>query len=142
MKEEKEKLIAEYSNLDLSDKRRELGREIAELHMVTQALITDIIPEYKEKTVDEFTNLFDDDTDENDYLTGLYQDIIELEEAVGSYYDIVTDIYYEDVEDKSETNFDNSQPFNVAGFTKLGILIVVTFLLTVGIVVAGVFLAG
>jgi hypothetical protein len=139
---EKEELIAQYDKLDLSDKRKELGREIAELHMITQSLITDIVPEYKEKTVDEFTNLFDDRTDEGEYLTGLYHDVIELEETFGSYCDIVTDLYYKDVDNSSDAGFNDSQTLNVAGFTKLGILIILTLLFTAAIVVAGVFLVG
>ena len=94
--DEKEELINGYNQLALGDKRRELGQEIAELSVVTGKLIADIVPDYKIKEAREFTNLFEEDTTENEYLTGLYQDVIELEEIIGTYYDIVTEMYCKD----------------------------------------------
>lgn len=95
--EELQRLIDSYSELSLGDKRRELGREIAELTLTTQKLLADIIPNYQAKPMEDFTNLFEEGTSEEEYLTGLYQDVIELEEVIGSYYNIVTDIYYDEV---------------------------------------------
>ena len=97
MDEEKD-LISAYDDLSLGDKRKELGKVIAEVTIVTQKLISDIVPNYQAKPTDEYTNLFDETIDENKYLTGLYQDVIEFKEILASYLEIVTDMYYSNVE--------------------------------------------
>ena len=57
--EEEKNLIEAYDELDLGDKRKELGKEIAEVTIVVQKLISDIVPNYQAKPTDEYTNLFD-----------------------------------------------------------------------------------
>ena len=97
MDEERE-LIEAYDAMSLGDKRRELGKEIAEVTIVTQKLIADIVPNYLAKPADEYTNLFDESVDEEKYLTGLYQDVIEFKDILASYLEIVTDMYYSNIE--------------------------------------------
>jgi len=89
-------LIDKYSSLSIGEKRKELGHEISELTFVTEKLLADILPDYELKNVKEFVNLFDENLTEDEYLTGLYGDILELQEAIGTYYDIVTNIYCDD----------------------------------------------
>ncbi len=96
--EEEKNLIEAYDELSLGDKRKELGKEIAEVTIVTQKLISDIVPNYQAKSTDEYTNLFDESVDENKYLTGLYQDVIEFKDILATYLEVVTDMYYTNVE--------------------------------------------
>lgn len=96
--EEEKNLIEAYNELSLGEKRKELGKEIAELTIVTQKLISDIVPNYQAKSTDEYTNLFDESVDENKYLTGLYQDVIEFKDILATYLEVVTDMYYTNVE--------------------------------------------
>ena len=96
--EEKKDLIESYNELSLGEKRKELGKEIAEVTIVTQKLIHDIVPNYTAKATDEYTNLFDENVEEEKYLTGLYQDIIEFKDILATYLEIVTDMYYSNVE--------------------------------------------
>jgi hypothetical protein len=96
--EEEKNLIEAYDELSLGEKRKELGKEIAEVTIVTQKLISDIVPNYQVKSTDEYTNLFDESVDENKYLTGLYQDVIEFKDILATYLEVVTDMYYTNVE--------------------------------------------
>ena len=96
--EEEKNLIEAYDELDLGDKRKELGKEIAEATIVVQKLISEIVPNYQAKPTDEYTNLFDESIDENKYLSGLYQDVIEFKDILASYLEIVTDMYYSNVD--------------------------------------------
>ena len=95
--EEKNELIDSYNNLTTSEKRKELGREIAELTLVTQKLINDINKNYKLESMEEFENLFDGNLTEDQYLVGLYEDVIALKETVGTYYNIIMDLFYEEI---------------------------------------------
>lgn len=92
----KKELMETYEQLSLGDKRKELGREIAEMTLVTQKLISDFNSQYKIKSMDEFVNLFEESTSEEKYLSGLYQDVVELEESISEYYNLISTLYYED----------------------------------------------
>ena len=137
----KKELINSYNELSIGDKRKELGREIAELTVVTQKLISDVIPSYQVKETEEFTNLFEENTSESDYLTGLYQDVIELEEAIGTYYNIATDIYYTDTNSNGGITNDKNKVYQKAGFGKIGILALLATVFSIGIIVLGLFLS-
>ena len=99
--EEDISLLEEYESLPLIDKRKKLGKEIAEMTFVTEKMIADIMPGYEVKPIEEYDNLFDGTTSEDDYLVGLYDDLLDLQEALAVYYDFVTNFYYE-----KETNED------------------------------------
>ena len=131
--DEKKELIDSYDQLPIDEKRRELGREIAEMTLITQQLIKDIKPDFPVKDMDEFENLFEGTTSESEYLTGLYEDVIELKENLGGYCDFATSLYYDD----EGENFDN-QEYATAGFTKVGIIAVLTAIVAIGIIVLGV----
>ena len=93
---EQEDLISSYRNLSLEEKRKELGWEITEMQLMLNTLITDLAPDYKVKTQEEYDNLFDSSTSEEEYLTGLYEDMIELKDTFGTYCEVVTSAYYEE----------------------------------------------
>ena len=83
-------LIDNYSKLSVGDKRRELGREIAELSLVIKKLLNDSLEGVEQKnSLDEYDNLFDSNLTETDYLTGLYEDIINLKDILGLYLSTV-----------------------------------------------------
>jgi len=95
-----EELIESFSNLPLESKRKEIGWEITELQLLINKLIIDIAPDYKVKTQEEYDNLFDSETSEDDYLTGLYEDIVEMKESFSTYMESVTSAYY--IDDNTE----------------------------------------
>lgn len=132
--DEKGKLIDSYNALPILEKRRELDREIAEMTLIMQQLIKDLKPDFVVKDMKEFDNLLEFNSTEDDYLTSLYEDIIELKENLGRYCDFATSLYYDD---ENDVNFDN-QEYSVAGFTKIGIIALLTMLVVVAIIVLGV----
>jgi len=87
MNENINELINSYNDLTINDKRKELGREIAELSIVIKQLISyqTGIP-LNESLLNDYNNLYDGNLSENDYLTGLYEDVINLKEDLGLYF--------------------------------------------------------
>ena len=79
-------LIGSYAGLTVNEQRRELGREIVELSLVIKKLLIDSLGGLnKEVSLEEFDNLFDSNLSESEYLTGLYEDIINFKELLGIY---------------------------------------------------------
>lgn len=77
-------LIVSFAELSIGEKRRELGREIAELTIVIKKLIADQIgAPLNDNLLNDFNNLYDSNTSEDEYLTGLFEDIIDFKEALG-----------------------------------------------------------
>ena len=130
----KNDLINSYNDLPLDEKRKEIGREIAEITLITQELLTDLNPNYPTKSVDEFNNLFDKNTSESTYLTELYADIVDLKETLGDYCDFATSMYYDDVDD----SYDVEDYAGDMGFAKVLILGLITFIIVIGIIFIGV----
>lgn len=87
MKEEIEKLVAAYTNLSISDKRKELGRELAETSVMIYKLLSDITGIENVPNMDEFNNLYDGTASEDVYLSGLYEDFINFKELLSIYLD-------------------------------------------------------
>ncbi len=85
MIEERKKLIEGFSNLDVSDKRKELGRELAESTVMVYKLLADITGINNIPNMDEFNNLYDGTTSEDEYLTGFYEDFINYKELLAIY---------------------------------------------------------
>ena len=125
-------LIESYDALPIEEKRRELGREIAEMTLITQQLIKDIKPDFPVKEMDKFGNLFEGNVSESDYLTGLYEDVVELKENLGGYCDFATSFYYDD-----GNNFDDEE-YSTSGFSKVGLIAILTAIVVVGIIVMGI----
>ena len=80
-------LVEQYSTLELSDKRRELGKEITETMIVLKKLIdeSDMNANLEYDKLDEYTNLYQTTTSEDDYLTGLYEVIMNMKELLAIY---------------------------------------------------------
>ncbi len=95
MIEEREKLVTAYTNLSISDKRKELGRELAEASVMIYNLLSDITDIASVPNMDEFNNLYDGTTSEDVYLSGLYEDFINFKELLSIYLDKVVANKYE-----------------------------------------------
>ena len=78
--------IVEYESLSLAEKRKRLGKEIAEMTYITEGMIHDIVADYEVKPIEEYDNLFDGSTSEEVYLNGLYEDLLDLQETLGLYF--------------------------------------------------------
>lgn len=78
-------VIDAYSNLELTDKRKELGREIAEMTIVIQTALNEITSQqfFTPEVLKEFDNLYDGIISEDQYLIGLYEDILNFKEILG-----------------------------------------------------------
>ena len=94
MIEQREQLVAAYANLSVSDKRKELGRELAEASIMIYKLLSDITGVESMPNMDEFNNLYDGTTSEDVYLSGLYEDFINFKELLSIYLDkVIADKY-------------------------------------------------
>ena len=94
--EEERDLVEEYISKSLPEKRKELGKTIAEMTFMTEKLLHDLNTDYEVKPVQDYDNLFDSVTSEEEYLNGLYEDVLELQDVMGAYYTFATSLYYED----------------------------------------------
>ena len=82
-----ENLIQSYNELEITDKRKELGREITEISIILKKVLGNMsgISLSNNISLDEFNNLYDGVSSESQYLTGLYEDILNLKELLGIY---------------------------------------------------------
>lgn len=90
----KEELMAEYKSLSISGKRKELGREIAEMSIIIQKMLTDINPNTKIKPIESYENLYDSKLSEAEYLDGLYKDVFETNNLLLDYLEKIATIIY------------------------------------------------
>ena len=74
-----------YDKLEVNDKRKELGREISEMTIVIQKILNDITSQeiFTSDILSEFDNLYNSKITESEYLTGLYEDILNFKELLG-----------------------------------------------------------
>lgn len=84
---ELEDLKKEYNKLPLKEKRRELGKEITETMVVIKKLIndSDFAANLEYDNLDEYSNLYQSTTTEDEYLSGLYEDVLNLKEILAIY---------------------------------------------------------
>lgn len=82
--------IVEYENLSLPEKRKRLGKEIAEMTYIIEDMMHDINPELEVKPIEEYDNLFDASTSEEVYLNGLFEDLLDLQEVMGLYFETIS----------------------------------------------------
>lgn len=84
---ELEDLKNEYNKLPLKEKRRELGKEITETMVVLKKLIndSDFAANLEYDNLDEYSNLYQSTTTEDEYLSGLYEDVLNLKEILAIY---------------------------------------------------------
>lgn len=87
MMDEQKKLIDAYSQLDVSTKRKELGRELAEATVMVYKLLSDVTGVNNVPNMDEFNNLYDGTISEDQYLTGFYEDFLNYRELLAIYLD-------------------------------------------------------
>lgn len=88
-------LIQSFSNLSLSEKRREFGRELSESYILIDKLLSDITNSKPLVEEDELDNLYDSNISEDEYLTGLYEDFINYKEILALYLSKVSEDKYE-----------------------------------------------
>lgn len=90
-------LISSYNELETSDKRKELGREITEMTIVLKKILGDMSSmNLPNVSLEEFNNLYDGYSSESEYLTGLYEDILNFKELLGIYLSKTAIESYED----------------------------------------------
>ncbi len=87
MMDEQKKLIDAYSQLDISMKRKELGRELAEATVMIYKLLANVTGVNNVPNMDEFNNLYDGTISEDQYLTGFYEDFLNYRELLAIYLD-------------------------------------------------------
>ena len=87
MMDEQKKLIDAYSQLDVSTKRKELGRELAEATVMIYKLLANVTGVNNVPNMDEFNNLYDGTISEDQYLTGFYEDFLNYRELLAIYLD-------------------------------------------------------
>lgn len=78
-------VINSYDKLQISDKRKELGREISEMTIIIQKILNDITNQeiFTSDILSEFDNLYNSKITESEYLTGLYEDVLNFKELLG-----------------------------------------------------------
>lgn len=78
-------VVESYDKLLISNKRKELGREIAEMTILIQKLLNYITAQdfFEEDMIKNFDNLYDGTITEDKYLTGLYEDILNFKKLLG-----------------------------------------------------------
>ena len=71
----------------MKEKRRELGKEITEAMVVLKKLIndSDFAANLEYDNLDEYSNLYQSTTTEDEYLSGLYEDVLNLKEILAIY---------------------------------------------------------
>ena len=84
---ELEDLKREYNKLPTKEKRQELGKEITETMVVLKKLIndSDFAANLDYDNLDEYSNLYQSTTTEDEYLSGLYEDVLNLKELLAIY---------------------------------------------------------
>ena len=84
---ELEDLKREYNKLPTKEKRQELGKEITETMVVLKKLIndSDFAANLDYDNLDEYSNLYQSTTTEDEYLRGLYEDVLNLKELLAIY---------------------------------------------------------
>ena len=89
-----EQLINAYNNLDIEDKKVELADEFAEFLGLIQKLRKDV--EINEPVnLNPIVKLHSKTASEDEYLTSIYENILNLKEELAIYLDKITDEFYE-----------------------------------------------
>ena len=94
--EEQEQLISAYDNLSVSEKRKELADEFAELILVVKKLQQDMQINIENYINIDLKKLYDGVIDESNYLTNLYTNVINLKGELAEYLDKIVDLLYEE----------------------------------------------
>ena len=76
-----------YYNLSIAEKRQEFYSEFFELVAVMNTLIKEKYPDANLPSLDNLTNLRNEEMDEDLYMTGLYEELIVFKELFAYYFD-------------------------------------------------------
>ena len=85
---EKKELISSFNEFGVPEKRRELGREISEMNILLIKALSSIgLDVSAVSKVEELFNLIDGTMSESDYLTGLFEDLLNFKELLYTFFD-------------------------------------------------------
>ena len=89
-----EDLINAYRDLSIEDKRLELVEEFVEFLGIIKKLRNDV--EITSPTnLDPVKKLYDKDASEDEYLTSIYENILNVKEELSVYLEKIADLLYE-----------------------------------------------
>lgn len=89
-----EELINAYKELNIEDKRHELGEEFIEFLGIIHKLRNDLeIPTLLNSS--PVRKLYDVNSSEDEYLTGVYENVLNLKEELAVYLEKIADALYE-----------------------------------------------
>lgn len=94
MIEETNELLDAYNNLTLIQKRKELAEEFTELLGVINKLKEDI-GVLEKIDLNPLKKLYDTNISEDEYISSIYENMLNLKEELAEYLDKVIDLYYE-----------------------------------------------
>lgn len=83
----RDELFKSFATLDITSKRRELGRELSEVYILIYQYIKSMTMNTEEINLDEFLNLYDGNLTEDEYLNGYYEDFMNFKELLSIYLD-------------------------------------------------------
>ena len=81
----KNELITAFDNLSISEKRKEIGRELSETMLLIYEYVKQISNIEGEMNLDDFLNLYDSKLNEDQYLTFFYEDFLNFKELLAIY---------------------------------------------------------
>ncbi len=76
-----------YYSLDISDKRKEFYSEFYDLIAVMRTLLKNKYGNIDLPSFEDLNNLKNDESDEDMYMTGLYEDLLTFKEMFAYYFD-------------------------------------------------------
>ena len=83
----RDELFKSFATLDITSKRRELGRELSEVYILIYQYIKSMTMNTEEINLDEFLNLYDGNLTEDEYLNGYYEDFMNFKDLLSIYLD-------------------------------------------------------
>ncbi len=83
----RDELFKSFASLDITSKRKELGRELSEVYILIYQYIKSMTMNIEEINLDEFLNLYDGNLTEDEYLNGYYEDFMNFKELLAIYLD-------------------------------------------------------
>ncbi len=88
-------IINEYKSFSTEEKRKLLSDEVAELVLIIKKLKEDTNLSDEDPNNDILKKLYSSDSSEDEYLVGMYENILKLKEDLGGYLTLVVENIYE-----------------------------------------------
>ena len=88
-------IINEYKSFSTEEKRKLLSDEVAELVLIIKKLKVDTNLSDEDPNNDILKKLYSSDSSEDEYLVGMYENILKLKEDLGGYLTLVVENIYE-----------------------------------------------